>query len=377
MKLLLPIILILDSEYDTFWLCLHVINRHRLIFLCCIRYFSESSANEMDIDAENVRYASGETSVGVAEAEPLNSKKSSRDHQTASRHREDPESDDMLVEPQVSEGIIRAHKEATARETICTIVQRLEDPESDEMLGELQASGDIRRAQEEETVRETICTVMQRLEDPHESPGDNLHRDGHMENSESEKTWVEKTPHDGSLPSECKSPEEIHRSEDQPSGDSRIDGEKESTREEPEPEPGSMSKNTDLPEGIEKHRGHSDGEMTDTDIYHGSHKKPYETPEVNQVGHNVTEKGFLSDVSFSEEGSKGSNAKDTPVAATPKPASWLKISEGGAFLEINSCVFLMCYLIYFEIQGKRAISFRSFQRRLERSLLEFHGRENV
>ena len=283
----------------------------------------------MDIDVENDRYARGETSVRVAEAEPLNSNKSSRDHQTASRHGEDPESDDMLVEPQVSEGIIRAQEEATARETICTIVQRLEDPESDDMLGELQASEDIRRAQAEET----ICTVVQRLEDPHESPGDNLHRDGHRENSESEKTWVEKTPHDGSLPSKCKSPEEIHRSEDQPSGDSRIDGEKESTRE--EPEPGSMSKNTDLPEGIEKHRGHSDGEMTDTDMFHGSHKEPYETPEVNQVRHNVTEKGFLSDVSFSEEGSKGSNAKDTPVAATPKPASWLNISEGGAFLEIN------------------------------------------
>ncbi|KAL0669881.1 hypothetical protein Bca4012_032585 [Brassica carinata] len=282
----------------------------------------ESSANDMDIDIENDRYARGETSVRVAEAEPLNSNKSSRDHQTASRHGEDPESDDMLVEPQVSEGIIRAQEEATARETICTIVQRLEDPESDDMLGELQASEDIRRAQAEET----ICTVVQRLEDPHESPGDNLHRDGHRENSESEKTWVEKTPHDGSLPSKCKSPEEIHRSEDQPSGDSRIDGEKESTRE--EPEPGSMSKNTDLPEGIEKHRGHSDGEMTDTDMFHGSHKEPYETPEVNQVRHNVTEKGFLSDVSFSEEGSKGSNAKDTPVAATPKPATWLNISEG-------------------------------------------------
>ncbi|CAG7906628.1 unnamed protein product [Brassica rapa] len=245
----------------------------------------ESSAHDMDIDAENERYASGETSVRVVEAEPLNSNEASRDHQTLSRHGEDPESDDMLVEPQVSE--------------------------------------DFKRAQEDET----ICTVVQRREDPHESPGDNLHRDGHMENSESEKTWVEtsleKTPHDGSLPSECKSPEEIHGSEDQPSGASRIDGEKESTRE--EPEPGSVCK---LPEGIDKHRGHSDGEMTDTDMYHGSHKEPAETPEVIQVRHNVTEEGFLPDMTFSEEGSKGSNAKDTPVAATPKQASWLKISEG-------------------------------------------------
>ncbi|XP_018484795.2 sister chromatid cohesion 1 protein 2 isoform X2 [Raphanus sativus] len=284
----------------------------------------ESSAHDMDIDAENDRYASGETSVRVVEAEPLNSNKSSRDPQAASRYEEDPESDVMLVEPQVSE-------EATARETICNIVQRLEDPESDDMLGKLEASEDIRRAQEEET----ICTVVQRLEDPHEPPGDNPHRDGHMENSESEKTSVEtsreKTPHDGSLPSECKSPEEIQGSEDQPSGAaSRIVREKEipemSTRE--EPEPGSVSENKDLPEGIEKHRGHNDEEMTDTDMFHGSHKEPSETPEVNQVRHSVTEKGFLSDKTFSEEWSEGSNAKDTPVAVTPKPASWLNISEG-------------------------------------------------
>lgn len=333
----------------------------------------------MDIDAENDRYASGETSVRVVEAEPLNSNKSSRDPQAASRYEEDPESDVMLVEPQVSE-------EATARETICNIVQRLEDPESDDMLGKLEASEDIRRAQEEET----ICTVVQRLEDPHEPPGDNPHRDGHMENSESEKTSVEtsreKTPHDGSLPSECKSPEEIQGSEDQPSGAaSRIVREKEipemSTRE--EPEPGSVSENKDLPEGIEKHRGHNDEEMTDTDMFHGSHKEPSETPEVNQVRHSVTEKGFLSDKTFSEEWSEGSNAKDTPVAVTPKPASWLNISEGGAFLEINflfSCVFnvLILYTLKIETQGKQAISFRSFLRRLERNLLGwFHGRENV
>ncbi|KAG2307814.1 hypothetical protein Bca52824_027562 [Brassica carinata] len=288
----------------------------------------ESSAHDMDIDAENDRYASGETSVRVVEAEPLNSNKSSRDHQTASRHGEDPESDDMLVEPQVSEDIIRAQEEATARETIYNIVQRLEDPESDDILGELQASEDIRRAQEEETIRET---VVQRLDDPHESPGDNLHRDVHKENAET--SW-EKTPHEGTLPSECKSPEEFHGSENQPSGASRIDGEKEipemSTRE--EPEPGSVSEHRDLPEGIEKHRGrgHSDGEMTDTDLFHGSqsHKEPSETPEVNQVRHSVTEKGFLSDMTFSEECSKRSIAKDTPVAATPKRASWLNISEG-------------------------------------------------
>ncbi|CAH8358047.1 unnamed protein product [Eruca vesicaria subsp. sativa] len=280
----------------------------------------ESSAHDMDIDAENDRYASGETSVRVVEAEPLNSNKSS---QTASRHGEDPESDDMLVEPQVSEDIIRAQEDATARETICTKVQRVEDPQSDDMLGEVQASEDIRTAQEEETVRE----------DPHESPGDNLHRDGHRGSSESGKTSVEtsweKTPHDGCLPSECKSPEEIHGSEDQPSGASRTDVEKEipetSTREEREP---SVSENRDFPEGIEKRRGHNDEEMTDTDMFHGSRKEPFETPSVNQVGHSVTEKGFLSDVTFPEEWSKVSNAKDTPVAATPKPASWLNISEG-------------------------------------------------
>ncbi|KAJ0260680.1 Sister chromatid cohesion 1 protein 2 [Hirschfeldia incana] len=286
----------------------------------------ESSAHDMDIDAESDRYATGETSARVVEAEPLISNKSSRDHQTASRNGEDPESDDMLVEPQVSEDIIRAQEEATARETICNIVQRLVDPESDDMLVELQASEDVRRAQEEDT----ICTVM----DPHESPGDNPHRDGHRENLESERASVEtgweKTPHDESLPSECKSPEEIQGSENQPSGASRIDGEKEipemSTRE--ETGAGSVSENKDLPEGIEKHRRHNDEEMTDTDMFHGSHKEPSETPEKNQVRHSVTEKGFLSDNTFSEEWGKGSNAQDTPVAGTPKPASCLNISEG-------------------------------------------------
>lgn len=141
----------------------------------------------MDIDAENVRDASGEASVRVVEAEPLESNKSSRDQQNASRHGEDPESDDMERE-----------------------------------------------------------------------------------------------------------------------------------------EPGSVGGNGDLPECIEKHRGYSDVEITDTDMFH---KEPSETPEVNKVGYN--EKGFLSDMTFSEEPeSKGSSAKDTPVAATPKTPSRLKISQG-------------------------------------------------
>ncbi|XP_018444973.2 sister chromatid cohesion 1 protein 2-like isoform X2 [Raphanus sativus] len=145
------------------------------------------TAHDMDIDAENVRDASGQASVRVVEAEPLESNKSSRDQQNASRHGEDPESDDMERE-----------------------------------------------------------------------------------------------------------------------------------------EPGSVGGNGDLPECIEKHRGHSDGEMTDTDMFH---KEPSETPEVNKVGYN--EKGFLSGITFSEEPeSKGSNAKDTPVAATPKTPSRLKISQG-------------------------------------------------
>ncbi|CAH2080122.1 unnamed protein product [Thlaspi arvense] len=209
----------------------------------------ESFAHDMDIDPQNIRDAN----------------ESSGDHQNASRHREDPESDDMLVEPNVSE--------------------------------------DIRRAQEEEAVRETICGILQRLVDPHESSGDNLHRDGHIDHSVSEKTSAEtsseKIRHDGSVPSECKSPEAVHGIEEQPSGATRIDGEEEipkmSTLE--KPEPGSMSETRDMREGVEKHRGHhSDGEMTDFEMFHGSHKEPTETPEVNQVGlSSGTEKGFLSE----------------------------------------------------------------------------------
>ncbi|XP_024014810.1 sister chromatid cohesion 1 protein 2 isoform X2 [Eutrema salsugineum] len=247
-------------------------------------------------DSENVRDTTEEASIRVVEAEPMDSNEPSIDHQSASWHREDPESDDMVVEPQVSEG--------------------------------------IRRAQEKETVRETICTIVQRVEDPHGSADDNLHRDGHRENSESEKTSVEtsleKMRHDGFLPSECKSPETIQGIEEQPSGATRIDGEKEipemSTLE--EPEPGSMSEIRDLPDGIEKHRGHSDGEMTDFEMFHGSHKEPYETPELNTVGNNGTEKDFLLDMNSSEEGSKGFTAKDTPVPVTPKAPSRLRISEG-------------------------------------------------
>ncbi|KAG2325197.1 hypothetical protein Bca4012_039685 [Brassica carinata] len=86
--------------------------------------------------------------------------------------------------------------------------------------------------------------------------------------------------------------------------------------------PASVGENGDLPECIEKHRGHTDVEMTDTNMFH---KEPSETPEVNKVGY--SEKGFLSDMMIQEEG-KWSNAKDTPVAATPKTPSLLKISEG-------------------------------------------------
>lgn len=245
----------------------------------------------MDIDTENVRDTTEEASVRVVEAEPLDSDEPSRDHQNASRHREDPESDNMLVE--------------------------------------LQKFEDIRRVQEEETHRETISTILQRLVDLHEPSGDNLHRDGHRENSESEKTTVEtsreKMRHDQSLPSECNSPEK------QPSGASRLDREKEIPEMSPlvEPEPGSVSEMRDLPEGVEKRRGHSDGEMTNSEMLHGSHKEPFETSEVNQVGlHSGTEKGFLFDMSFSEDGSKGFNAKETPVTGTPKTPSRLRISEG-------------------------------------------------
>lgn len=255
----------------------------------------------MDIDTEIVRdTTTEEASVRVVEAEPLDSNESSRDHQNASRHREDPESDDMLVE--------------------------------------LQKFEDIRRAQEEETDRETISTIVQRLVDLHEPSGDNLHRDGHRENSESEKTTVEtsreKMRHDQSLPPECNSPEAIHGAEEQPSGASRLDREKEIPEMSPlvEPEPGSVSEMRDLPECVEKRRGHSDGEMTNSEMLHGSHKEPFETSEVNQVGlHRGTDKCFLSDMSFSEDGSKGFNAKETPVTGTPKTPSRLRISEGANF----------------------------------------------
>lgn len=255
----------------------------------------------MDADAENVRDATEEASVRVVEEEPLNSNESSRDHQNEARHREDPESDDMLVEPQVSE--------------------------------------DIRRAQEEDTVRETIGTILQRLVDHHGSTGDNLHRDGHRENSESEKTTVEtsweKMRQDGSLLSECGSHEPIHGIEEQPSGATRIDGEQEipkmSTLE--ESEPASATDSRDLPGVVEKCRGHTEVEMPDFEMFHGSRKEQSDTSEVNQVGlHNGSENGFLSDMSVSKEGSRGSNATDTPVAVTPKAPSRLRISEGAHFL---------------------------------------------
>ncbi|CAN6929502.1 unnamed protein product [Brassica oleracea] len=123
-------------------------------------------------------------------------------------------------------------------------------------------------------------------------------------NNKSSRDQQNASRHDRSLPSECKSPEALHGIE--------------------ELERGSVVGNGDLPECIEKHRGHSDVEMTDTNMFH---TEPSETPQVNKVGYN--EKGFLSDMTLSEEPeSKGSNAKDAPVAATPKTPSRLKTSQG-------------------------------------------------
>jgi len=251
----------------------------------------------MDMDAENVRDTTEEASIKVVEAEPLDSNEPSKDHQNASRHREDAESDDILLDPQMSENILRA--------------------------------------QEEDTVRENICTIVQRLVDSHESSGDNLHRDGHTENLVSEKTLketsCEEIEHDRSLPSGCGIPEAIHGIEDQPSGATRINGEKDipemSTPEEPEPVSGSR----DLPEGVEKCRDHNEAEMTDFELFHGSPKEQSETFEVNLHG---SEKGFLSDMTVSKDPSRGFNATDTPVAVTPKTPSRLKISEGAHFIEL-------------------------------------------
>ncbi|WZZ65900.1 hypothetical protein YC2023_077270 [Brassica napus] len=123
-------------------------------------------------------------------------------------------------------------------------------------------------------------------------------------NNKSSRDQQNASRHDRSLPSECKSPEALHGIE--------------------ELERGSVVGNGDLPECIEKHRGHSDVEMTDTNMFH---TEPSETPQVNKVGYN--EKGFLSDMTLSEvPESKGSNAKDAPVAATPKTPSRLKTSQG-------------------------------------------------
>ncbi|CAL9224021.1 unnamed protein product [Arabidopsis halleri] len=292
----------------------------------------ESFAHDMDMDAENVRDTTEEASVRVVEAEPLDSNEPSRDHQNASRHREDPESDDILVEPRMSE--------------------------------------DIRRAREEDTFRETISTIVQRLVDPHESSGDNLHRDGHIENLESEKTSCEEMQHEGSLPSECVRPEAIHGVEDQLCSATRINGEKEipemSTLEEPEPV--SVTGSRDSPEGVEKCRDHNEAEMTNFELLHGSHKEQSDTSEVNLHGsrdspegvekcrdHNEaemtnfellhgshkeqsdtsevnlhgSEKGFLSGMTVSKDPSRGFNAADTPVAVTPKTPSRVQISEGG------------------------------------------------
>ncbi|CAN8272938.1 unnamed protein product [Cochlearia groenlandica] len=251
----------------------------------------ESFGHDMDIDTEYVNDATEEASVRVVEAEPLHSKESSKDHQDVSRHSADPESDDMLE--------------------------------------------DIRRTQEEDTARKTICTIIRRLEDPQETSDTILHSDRHMEDSESEKHSVEtsweKMRHDGSFPSECKSPEASRMIEEQHSGATRSDAEKEipetSTLE--RPELGSVSETSDLAEGVEKRRGHSDGEMTASEMFHGSHKELSVTSELNQGRlHNGTEKGFLSDMTFSEEGSVGFKAKDTPVNATPEALSQLRNSEG-------------------------------------------------
>ncbi|XP_010450610.1 PREDICTED: sister chromatid cohesion 1 protein 2-like isoform X2 [Camelina sativa] len=258
----------------------------------------ESFARDMDVDAENVKDTTEEASVRVTEAEPLDD---SRDHENASRQREDPESDEILVEPQMSE--------------------------------------DIRRAQEEHTVREAICTIVRGLVDPHEPSGDNLHRDGHAESSESEKPSVEtscaKTQQSGSLLSECESLEAIHGTEEQPSGATRIDGEKEipaiSTIEEreperePEPEPVSLTGSRDLPEGMEKCRGSSEAEMMKFELSHGSRKEQSETPEENLNG---SEKDFLSDMTVSKDPSRGFNATDIPVAVTPITPLPLKKSGG-------------------------------------------------
>ncbi|XP_010436022.1 PREDICTED: sister chromatid cohesion 1 protein 2-like isoform X2 [Camelina sativa] len=248
----------------------------------------ESFAHDMDMDAENVRDTTEEASVRVTEAEPLDD---SRDHENASRQRGDPESDDINVEPQMSE--------------------------------------DIRKAQEEHTVRETICTIVRGLVDPHGILGDNLHRDGHAESSESEKTSVETScpmkQQRGSLLSECESPEAIHGIEEQPSGARRIDGEKEipaiSTMEEPVCVTGSR----DLPEGIEKCRGSSEAEMMKFELSHGSRKEQSETPEENLNG---SEKDFLSDMTVSKDPSRGFNATDMPVAVTPITPLPLKKSGG-------------------------------------------------
>ncbi|EOA16030.1 hypothetical protein CARUB_v10004158mg [Capsella rubella] len=254
----------------------------------------ESFAHDMDMDAEYVRDTTEEASVKVVEVEPLDeSLESSRDNQNASRHREDPESDEILVEPQMSEDIIKT--------------------------------------QEEHTVREAICTIVQRLVDPRELSRDNLHRDGHAENSESKKTSVEtccgKMQHSGSLLSECESPEAIHRIEEQPSTATSIDREKEipaiSTLEEPEPV--SVTGCRDLPEGIEKCRGSNEAEMPNFELFHGSHKELSETPEVNLNG---SEKDFLSDMTVSKDPSRGFDAIDIPVAVTPKTPSQLKKSGG-------------------------------------------------
>ncbi|VVB09442.1 unnamed protein product [Arabis nemorensis] len=351
-----------DMEEDLFM-------SHETFFAVHKKTKHENSAHDMDVDAENFRDTTKETSVRFVEVEPLNSNEYSRDHENASRHREDPEYDGMLVELQMSE--------------------------------------DIRRAQEEDTVRETICTIVQRLVDHHGFTGDNQHKDGHREHSESEKTSVEtsleKMRHDGSRLSECGRHEVNDGIEEQASGATRTDGEQEnskmSTQEESEPasatdsrdllegvekcqghseveipdiemfhgsqkeqsetfemnqgdeapgatridgeqeipkmstleesEPASATDSRDLLEGAEKCRGHSEVEMPDIEKFHGSHKEQSETSEMHQGGfQNASEKGFLSDMSVSKEGSGGFNTTDTPVAVTPKGPSRLRISEG-------------------------------------------------
>ncbi|CAN7084786.1 unnamed protein product [Brassica oleracea var. botrytis] len=154
-----------------------------------------------------------------------------------------------------------------------------------------------------------------------------------LESNKSSRDQQNASRHDRSLPSECKSPEALHGIE--------------------ELEPGSVVGNGDLPECIEKHRGHSDVEMTDTNMFH---TEPSETPQVNKVGYN--EKGFLSDMTLSEEPeSKGSNAKENDRR--------LKYIDGSLDLQL-----LFCQPIKFKEQNTtEAPKAAKTARRMKRSSL--------